>query len=235
MAVFPDGAVHLQQDGGQHQYHGGHAQHHALGHDDAQVHAQGQPHEAQGQKARDGGQGAAGQGLEGGHDGGGHGVPLVRVAGDLLHIAVVEEDGVVHGDAQLQHRRDGLGDKRDLTLEEVGAEVIDHGQADAAHQGHRQRPRLHHHAHGDHGQGHGHQYVQRHLLGNQVLGVFDKDGEAGQKAVFVAQGADLFDGFHRGLRGAGLVVLDDHHGGVAGEEDVSDVRGKHLLGDLDAH
>ena len=235
VAVLLDGAIHHQQDGGQHQDHGDDAQYHALGHDDADVPAQSQPHEAQSQKAGDGGHGAAGQGAEGGDDGGGHGVPPVLIVGKLLQVAVIEENGVVHGDAQLEHRRDGLGNVGDLAQENVGAEVVENSQANAEHQSHGQKPGVHGDAHGGHGQKGGHQYIQGHLLGDQIPGVFGEDGETGQKAVLVAQVSDLLDGFHGGFRGAGLVVLDDHHGGVAGEEDVPQVLGDHLGGELNTH
>ena len=55
------------------------------------------------------------------------------------------------------------------------------------------------------------------------------------EAVLIAQVPHLLDGLHGGRRGAGLVVLDDHHGGVSGEENVPKVLRDHFGGDLDAH
>ena len=112
--VLSDLLVEYQHQGRQDQDHRRHPQDHALGHDDADVPSQGQPHEAQGQEARDGGHAAAGEGAESGDDGLGHGVPLVVIALPLLLVAVVEEDGVVHGHAQLQHGGDGFGDVGNL-------------------------------------------------------------------------------------------------------------------------
>ena len=115
MLVLGDLLVEDQHQGGQHQNDGGHAQHNALGHDDADVPAQSQPHDAQGQEARHRGQAGGGQGPEGRHNGLGHGIPVIVVIGPLLLVPVVEEDGVVHGNAQLQNGGDGLGDVRDLS------------------------------------------------------------------------------------------------------------------------
>ena len=99
--VLFDFFVKNQQQCGQHQYHCGHAQHHALGHDQADVPAQGQLHEAQRQETGDGGQAGAGQGSKGSHNGLRHGVPGILMKQPFLPVAVVKEDGVVHGDAQL--------------------------------------------------------------------------------------------------------------------------------------
>ena len=97
--VLGDLLIENQHKARQYQNHGGYAQHHALGHDDANVPPQCQPHDAQGQEACDGGYAGGGQGAERGNNGGGHGVPVIRIVGPLLLVAVVEENGVVHGDA----------------------------------------------------------------------------------------------------------------------------------------
>ena len=112
--VLRDLAVEKEEHGGQHEDDGKHTQHHALGHDDADVPAQSQAHEAEGHEARHRREAGAGEGGKGRLHRRRHGVPLIGVVGALLHVAAVEEDGVVHGDAQLQHRRDGLRNVRDL-------------------------------------------------------------------------------------------------------------------------
>ena len=159
MVKFLNAFVHLQQNGGKDQNDGGHAQYHALGHNDADIPAQGQPHKAQGQKAGHGGKGGAGDRFESGHHGRGHGVPFILIMGQLFHIPVKEEDGVVHGDSQLEHGGHRLGDKGDLAQEDVGAEVVDHGQPDGQQKGHRQKPGIHHDTHGDGGENNGHEDV----------------------------------------------------------------------------
>ncbi|MPN05475.1 hypothetical protein SDC9_152726 [bioreactor metagenome] len=97
--VQVDLIIENQHQRRQHQNHGGDAQQHALRHDDANVPAQRQPHEAQGQKARDGGQAAAGKRGKCRHNGLRHGVALILVIAPFFLISVVKEDGVVHGNA----------------------------------------------------------------------------------------------------------------------------------------
>ena len=99
--MLGDLLVEDQHQRGQHQNDGGHAQHHALGHDDADIPAQRQPHDAQRQEARHCGDAGGGQGAESRNHGLRHGVPLILIVGPLLLIPMVEENGVVHGHAQL--------------------------------------------------------------------------------------------------------------------------------------
>ena len=74
MLVLSDLLIENQHKARQYQNHGGYAQHHALGHDDANVPPQCQPHDAQGQEACDGGYAGGGQGAERGNNGGGGGI-----------------------------------------------------------------------------------------------------------------------------------------------------------------
>ncbi len=149
VGIFSDGFIQRQQDGGQHQNHSGHAQRHALGHHQADIPAQQQPHEAQGQKAGHRRQRAAEQGGESGLDGYGHGVSIVVIMEALLFIPMVEENGIIHGDAQLKHGGDGLGDVRNLAKNDVCAEIIKNSGADAEQEGGGQQPGFHGGAHDD--------------------------------------------------------------------------------------
>ena len=65
MLVLSDLLIENQHQRGQHQNNGSHAQHNALGHNDADIPAQRQPHDAQGQKARYRGEAGGGQRAEG--------------------------------------------------------------------------------------------------------------------------------------------------------------------------
>ena len=97
------------------------SQHHALGHDNAQIPAHGIAHEAQGHKPGNGGDGAAGHRGNGPGNGLGHGRLMVFLGRQLLTITVPQENGVVHGNGQLQHRRQGLGDVGNLPQEVVAS------------------------------------------------------------------------------------------------------------------
>ena len=120
--------VQQQHQGRQHQNHRGHPQHHALGHHNANIPAQGQPHKAQGQKPGNGSQAAPRKGTEGRQNGLGHSLFFIGTGQLLLLVPAVQKDGVVHGHAQLQHRRNGLGNIRNLAQQDVGAKVIKHRQ-----------------------------------------------------------------------------------------------------------
>ena len=148
---------------------------------------------------------------------------------------MVEEDGVVHGDAQLQNSGDSLGDIRDLPQEYVAAEVVDDGKADAGQEDKGQHRGFQRHHHGNQGQQHRQTHEDGQLTVHQVPGVLDDHGEARQEALFITGPPDLLDGLHGLVRGAGVAVLNDHHGSVSGEEHIPEVGGDHVRGDLDAH
>ena len=171
--------VKYQKQGRQHKNDGGHAQHHALGHDNADVPSQGELHEAQSRKARNGGQRAAGKRAEGRHNGLGHGVPPVLMPLTLLPIAMVEENGVVHGDTQLEHRRDGLSDIRNLPHKYICAKIIEDGHADAGKEHKGQHGGFQRHRHRRQGQHHRQRHIDGQLPVHQVLGVLDDHGESG--------------------------------------------------------
>ena len=92
-----------------------HAQDYALRHDDAKIHAQSKGHEAQSDEPGNGGDGTADDGGKGFVDGSCHCAVLIPLELSLLTVAVPQEDGVVHGDCQLQYRRQRLGQIGDLS------------------------------------------------------------------------------------------------------------------------
>ena len=65
----------------------------------------------------------------------------------LLFVAVPQEDGVVHGDGQLQHGGQRLGDVGYLTEEVVAAQIKQDAHADAGkeHKGHQPAVQQDHH------------------------------------------------------------------------------------------
>ena len=235
MVPFRDPFIHQKQQRRQHEDDGRDAQQHAFRHDDADVLSQGKAHKAQGQEAGDGGAGTARQGAERRHDSVCHGVPVILAALFLLFKGVVQEHGIVHGDAQLQHRGDGLRNVGDLSHKDVRAEVVYDGESDVDQQNEGQHPGFHGQGHGDEGQHDSHQDEQGHLPVHQFLRVFDDHGEPRQEAFLVAQGADLPNGAHGLVGGAGMLVLDDHHGAGPGIEGIPHLLGDEVRGDLHAH
>ena len=208
------------------------AQRHALGHDDADVAAQGQAHGAQRQEAGDGGKAGSGDGSHGLADGTDHGFFIIRAQLFFFLIAVQQEDGEVHRNAQLQHGGQCFGDVANLAQEDVGAEVVRDGEQQAQHEQQRgdgafQREEQHQQA-GTYGD----QDVERHFLVDQCFGVLQDDAHAAKEAILPQQRFDLADGVHGLVAGAGSVKADDEHGGIVlAEHELLHVGGQHLGGD----
>ena len=118
--------------------HAQHAEGHTLGQHHAQIRADLKAHEQKHQQPYDGGKAAAGDGSKGGGQRVLHRLcPVVR-DGQLLTVAVHQDNGVVHGQCQLQyggHARCHVGD---LTQEIIRAQVQRHGYPD----GHEEQQRL---------------------------------------------------------------------------------------------
>ena len=190
------------------------AQCHALCHDKADIAAQRQAHGAQCKEACNGGQAGSGDGGHGLADSAGHGLLIGGAQLLFFLIAVQQEDGEVHRNAQLQHSGKRLGDVTDLPQKDVGAEVVRDGEQQTQHEQQRgegafQREEQHQQA-----GTHGNQNVQGHFLIDQCLGVLQNDAHAAEEAVLAQQLFDLLDGFHGLIAGAGGVKADDQHGGI---------------------
>ena len=226
-----EGPVEHQDQGRQHRHAPDNPQQHALGHDHAQVAAHGESHEAQGDESGNGGDGRARHRGESGLDGGGHGLPLILVEAALLIVAVPEEDGVVHGDGQLKHGRQGLGDIGDLPEKVVGPQVQQdhHPNAGQEHKG--DQPAVQQRQHGRTGQSHGDAHIDGLLPLAQVLQIRHQRGHAGDEALRPGDGADLPDGLHGQVRGGGRVEEHGHHGGAARVERVVQPVRQQLLRD----
>ena len=212
------GAVQQQDQRGQQGDAAQHAQQHALGHDQTQILAQREAHEAQGGEARDGGGGAAHHRGKGGVNGVGHGLVGVADLFPLLVVAVPQEDGIVHGDGQLQHRSHSLGDVGDFTQYHIGAQIIDDAHADGEQEDQRGQPAVQKEHHGGAGQQHGQPHVHGLLPLAQILQVGDQRRHAGDEALLPRQRTNLPDGVHGHVRRGGGVKKHRHQRGVVGVE-----------------
>jgi len=201
----------------------------ALGHDNAHVHAQPEAHEAQGDEAGDGRRGGTQHGAEGQFDGLGHGVLRILAGIAPFHVAVPQEDGIVHCHAQLQHRRNRLGDVGNGTQEHVGAQVVDDGLADAGQEDERNQIAVHGEGQGDGGKHHRQLHIDRRFLVSQILSVDDDRRRAGQEALLVGQLADVRHRLHRVVRRGCVVVDDQHQRRIALVEGVINLVRKHFL------
>ena len=163
-------------------------------------------------------------------DGHGHGLVVVAILLKLLIVAVPQKDGVVHGDGQLQHGGQGLGDVGDLTEEVVAAQVEHDAHADAGqeHEGHQ--PAVQQKHHGGAGAGHCQGHIDGLLLLTQILQIGDQRRHAGDEALLSGDGADVADGVHGHILGCGRVEEHRHHGGVPLVEGVVQLVGQQLHG-----
>ena len=212
--VFFHPLIKGKDQGGQNDHGADDAQCHALCHDKADIAAQRQTHGAQCKEACNGGQAGSGDGGHGLADSAGHGLLIGGAQLLFFLIAVQQEDGEVHRNAQLQHGGKRLGDVADLPQKDVGAEVVRDGEQQTQHEqqlgdGAFQREEQHQQA-----GAHGDQDVQGHFLIDQRLGVLQNDAHAAEEAVLAQQLFDLSDGFHGLVAGAGGVKADDQHGGI---------------------
>jgi len=226
-----EGLVENQQEGRQDRDGADDAQQDALGHDDAEIYAHRVAHEAQGDEARDRGDGAAGHRGDRRGDGVGHGVRVVGLQRFLLLVAVPEEDGVVHRDGQLQHRGQRLGDVGDLAHDRVRAHVVDDRDADADEEDEGRQPVVERQHHGGQSAADGDRDVDGLFLFADGLEVRDEGGQTGDVSLLAGQAADLANGLH-GFVGGGRGV--EEHGQqrrVAAVEFLVDAVGQRLLGD----
>ena len=123
--------VEDQDHGGKHRYTADHAEDDALCHDDTHIQTHGKAHEHQSHETGHCGNGAAYNGGKSLINGISHSLLTITVGILLLSfVAVPQEDGIVHGDRQLQHRRQGLGHIRYLSLDKIRSQIVDNCHTD---------------------------------------------------------------------------------------------------------
>ena len=156
---------------------------------------------------------------------------MVLLGGQLLAVAVPQKNGIVHGNRQLQHRRQGLGDVRDFTQEVVAAHIQENGHANGGQEHKRGQPGVqkkhHYQARTGHCQGH----IGGLLPLAQVPQVRHHGRQARDEALLPRQGPDLRHRLHGLVCGSGRVEKYCHHGGISGIEHAVNFIRQHLLRD----
>ena len=132
-----DDLIRPQDQPRQHREHAQQTKQHALGQHDAEIHADLKAHEHQHQQTDDRRDRAAGDRAEGRRERARHGALAVVALGQLLPVAVHEDDGVVHRERKLQNGRDTRRDVRRLAEEDVRALIEQHRHADRQQKQHR--------------------------------------------------------------------------------------------------
>ncbi len=234
MGGLLDGLVEHQDQCRQNRNAADDAEHNALCHHDAQVKAQGKAHEAQGNEACHGSHGAAQYRGEGGCNGMGHSLFLGVIVLQVLREAVPQEDGVVHGNAQLQNRRQGHGDVGYLSCENVCAQVIQDCHADTGDKQQRQHQGVHRDGQHHTGQQHCNEHIDGFLLLGQITGVGDGGRHAADQRPLSGNLLQLAQSLQGFVTGGTAFEEHQHHGAVVGVEFVQQVVGQNLLGNRQA-
>ena len=187
--------------------HRQHTEQNGLDQHDAHVEADLKLHEHHGRQAGDGGEAAGGDGGNGGADRRNARLPVSGVL-PLLQEAVQHDDGIVDGQSQLEHHRHRVGDKGDLSEDEVRAQ-IQQGRRDKGQQQHRNlrigAGSQQQHQHDDNRR---YRQDDPHLIGQGVrLGI-------PHRAVYikVIGGQQLPDGLHGGQGGFVILLPRKGHG-----------------------
>ena len=128
---------------------------------------------------------------------------------------MAQDDGIVDGQGQLQHHRHRVGDKGDLSEQEVGA-LVHQGRHAEGHNQHRDfhislGGKEQYQQDNDHCNQHNHLHLGGQALRGRVAGV------AGDiDIVVLQQGLDLPQGLEADLIGGGAIVGDGQQGGTMG-------------------
>ena len=213
-------AVKDADDAGQQDDRAQYAEDNALAHHDAEVTAEREAHEADGDEARDRRQAAADDGGNGLADSACHRFVLVRIGLLLFLVAVPQKDGIVQRHAQLQHGGDCFGDVGNLTEEVVRAHVPQNAHADAQQEDKRQEDGVHCQHQHDAAQRNGDGDVDGFLILHQLLGIGHNRRQTGHEALLPRNFADLRNGFHRPFRRRRIIEEHRHQPRVALLEDV---------------
>ena len=148
----------------------------------------------------------------------------------VLVVAVPQEDGIIHGHGQLQHRREGFGNIGDLSQEEIAAKVQYDHDADGGEEDEGNQPAVQKQQHSCQGAGHCQSHIDGLFLLAEILQVRYQSGQSGDKALRAGNGADLADRFHGDVRRRAAVKEDGHSSRMVCIENLINPIRQHFLG-----
>ena len=120
-----------------------HAEYNALCHDDSQIHAQRETHKTQRNESGNCRDGASHNGSDRACDRSCHRFFVVIRPCTLILIAVPQENGVVHGDTELEYCRQGLRHIRDFSLDHVCSQIVNDRHSNTQKEKYRNDRRIH--------------------------------------------------------------------------------------------
>lgn len=180
----------------------------AFGHDEAEIKAERESHETEGDEAGDGSGGGAKDRGESGFDGLLHGLIFVFGLFEIFAETVPEENGIIHGNGELQDGGKGFGDVGNFAKDKVSAEVDDNHDADTCEEEERGEPVVEEGKHDGECEQNSDNDVNRLFLFGEISEVGDESGHAGNIKVAVHDATDFVDGVD-GLIGRGGSVKED--------------------------
>ena len=183
----------------------------ALRHNQSKVHAHLIGHETQCQETGNCRNGASCHRNQRCIDGLCHGRFRLYSVIQLFHIAVPQEDGIVHGHAQLQHRRNGFGDIGDFSEHDVGSHVVQNCQSDTQQEQERCHIGVQQQHHYQKGQRYRHRYVLDFFRLRNILQIQNHGCHSSNIRVLVAHLSNLIHGIQRMLiRNSRIVECYQH-------------------------
>ena len=227
-----DRAFKNQDHRGQDRYTGDHAADNALCHDNAQIHAERECHEAHCEESGDRRERAADDRGDRIRNRLRHCLYLViGILRKLFLVTVPEENGVVHCHAELQNHRERLCDKRNLAEEHIRSEIPDHREADAQHEEYRNEERIHRQQQNDRCQQNGDRRIDQRFALRQILHVQRDRGHTADEALLCSDRTHLLNGRKRTVCGGRIIEENSHHGRIIVIEEVIDLLRQDLLRD----
>ena len=209
------------------------AEHNALCHDDSEVTSECEAHEAERDKARNGGNRTAEDARQRFVNRVRHGVAFIGVTGALFVVAVPEEDGVIHRYGKLKDGGKRFCNVRNFAEEVVCSEVDENHRADGGEEDERDEEAVEEEKHRDKRKRDRDADVNRLFLFAKILQVGNQCRHTRNEALFARNRADLADGVHGDVRRGCAVEKDRNHGGVSRVEGFIDFVRQQLHGNRD--
>ena len=133
----------------------------------------------------------------------------------LLHIAVIEEDRVIHSNGELQncnerHRYEGY-----LALEYVCSEVINDRYSNINKEDDRYKERVSHEEQDHKSKSHCDNRIYRSLLHDKILRIGNNSGHTRQQTSSSRYTPDSLDGIHCLIRGTCRIEEDEHQAALS--------------------
>ena len=205
-----------------------HADKDTLCHDQTEVSAHGETHEAQSDESGNGRNRASDDARQRLTDRHHHSFLVIREPLALLVVAVPQEDGIVHGDRQLKDGGECFCNIGDLAEKDIRTEIQNDHHADRKKEDDRGQEAVQQKLHRDERKHDRNRNVDRFLFLAQFLKVRNERGHTGNEALLISDLTDIGDRLHRLVGGCGCIEEYRHDSRVVGVKRVVQFLREHL-------